>query len=93
MPGYGCVHKEDTMKYVLVIALLLSGCATKEKIVPIEQVRTVTTIKTYEDNSEVYNSVETYTRGMKIVTPVKEETTFDGEWLLYGMMLLPLLAL
>ncbi len=82
--GCVCVHKEDTMKYILVIALLLSGCATKEKIVPIEQMRTVTTIKTYEDNSEVYSSVETHTRGMKIVTPVKEETTFDGEWLLYA---------
>jgi len=81
------------MKYVLLIALLLSGCATKEKIVPIEQMRTVTTIKTYEDNSEVYSSVEIHTRGMKIVTPVKEETTFDGKWVLYIAMLLPLLAL
>ena len=81
------------MKYILLVALLLSGCATKEKIVPIEQVRTVTTVKTYEDNSEVYNSVEVHTRGMKIITPVKEETKFEGKWLLYGMILLPLLAL
>jgi len=79
------------MKYALIIVLLLSGCATKEKIVPIEQVRTVTTVKTYEDNSEVYNSIETHTRGMKIVTP--KETKIDTNWLLYGMILLPLLLI
>jgi len=86
------------MKYALIIVLLLSGCATKERVVPIEQVRTVTTVKTYEDNSEVYNSIETHTRGMKIVTPKDSsrgilETKIDTNWLLYGMILLPLLLI
>ena len=86
------------MKYIIVIALLLSNgySATrlvkrvKNESVVVVQVEALQQADMYYENEEEFFDLQ-YNR--IDVTPVKEETTFDGEWLLYGMMLLPLLAL